>query len=534
MYRLLVADDEQIVIDAIKFIIEKDLKGVIDIETAKSGREAVEKAGAFRPDIIFMDIKMPGMDGIEAIKEIKSHDASPFFVIITAYEQFDFAKAALKLGVVEYILKPVNRGKIIETLRKVAGIIDAGREKTKKELELKEKLDNVLPVLESGFIYSIALFDNNRDELDKYTDILGLRDSDGYILTAEFREEDSAENLNSTIKFSIRSQSFYQYFRDIIKDKCKCVIGPLMLNRIIVFIPSDINGDEYSQRLEALNIAEYLFTKLEEKMETNFIIGIGRRYKQEEHLYRSYEESLKAIRYAENKGIVHIMDVPIEKEINLAYPYAKEKLLLEKATLGETHSCLQLFGNIFEWLSAEYAGDVYKVKNKLFEIMVLLHRSAWDYGIYEGDGLKKIDYLEELMSLEDIPGMQTWCKERIKYITRGINNARENKINSLILKARDYIDLYYKKDITLEDVSREVNISPHYFSRLFKEETGKNFIEYLTLIRIQKAKELLEDGGFSVKEICYDIGYGDPNYFSRIFKKIVGITPTEYKDAIQK
>ena len=111
-----------------------------------------------------------------------------------------------------------------------------------------------------------------------------------------------------------------------------------------------------------------------------------------------------------------------------------------------------------------------------------------------------------------------------------VNSFRDYKEGGLIKRAKEFIKANYSKSITLEDVGREINVSPQYLSKLFKEETGENFIDYLTGIRIRIAKNLLEGDELSVKEICYSIGYSDPNYFSRIFKKIVGITPTEYKD----
>jgi two-component system response regulator YesN len=106
---------------------------------------------------------------------------------------------------------------------------------------------------------------------------------------------------------------------------------------------------------------------------------------------------------------------------------------------------------------------------------------------------------------------------------------RENRSSSVIDRARDYIMAHYKKDISLDDVSREVDISPYYFSKIFKEATGENFIEYLTNLRIEKAKELRDNTEMRMKEICLEVGYSNPNYFSRIFKKSVGVSPTEYK-----
>ena len=102
----------------------------------------------------------------------------------------------------------------------------------------------------------------------------------------------------------------------------------------------------------------------------------------------------------------------------------------------------------------------------------------------------------------------------------------------IIDRAKEYINENFRRDISLDDVSREVDISPYYFSKLFKQETGKNFIEYLTEIRLKNARELLQDSRLSIKEICAQSGYSDPNYFSRIFKKYEGVTPSEFRERL--
>ncbi len=161
---------------------------------------------------------------------------------------------------------------------------------------------------------------------------------------------------------------------------------------------------------------------------------------------------------------------------------------------------------------------------------MLLHRHIWDCGVEDDGYPKKQDYIDELLSIQDINTMKKWCKERIHYLTRAISGLKEKRISNAVLRAKEYIDKNFHLDITLEDVSKDICISPHYLSRLFKEEMGENFIDYLTNVRINKAKEYLKEGLFSVKEICYEVGYGDPSYFCRIFKKVVGTTPTEYKE----
>jgi two-component system, response regulator YesN len=532
MYKLLIADDEQIVIDSLIYIVNKSFPGEFTIESARSGREAIEKAEMLIPDIIFMDINMPGINGIEAIRELryKLHDC--IFIILSAFDQFDFAKDAVNLGVTEYLLKPVNREKIIATIHKSIVDLQKDRNKRKRELDLKEKLENILPVLENGFIYSMLFLDDSAIEMENYRNIFEIEEDGGYIMTIEFAQTNECGHMVNRIGLSIKSQSFYPYLKDILKGRCRCFIGPAILNRIIVYIPTYTQTEEYTRRLEAVSIAEYIYSQLTQRVDADFYIGIGKAYIGFDNIYRSYEESLKAIRFVHETGIIHIMDISTEKDLpSEKYPMAKEKLLLEKSALGETEASVQAFSHIFEWLQIEYYGSIKKIKAKLIELIILVSRLAYDYKL-DSQNLESIDFISELQSLDNISELKLWCIQRIEFVTKSISDAREKKLNSLIRRATDYIIENYRKDITLEEVSKEVNISPHYFSKLFKDEMGENFIDYLTTLRINAAKEIMKISLMSVKEICYEIGYGDPNYFSRIFKKIVGVTPTEYRDSI--
>ena len=140
-----------------------------------------------------------------------------------------------------------------------------------------------------------------------------------------------------------------------------------------------------------------------------------------------------------------------------------------------------------------------------------------------------VQKLQELKSREEIG---RWLWEQTREISRNVGSAREKPSESVMEKAKEYIRENFQKDLTLDDVSSQVNISPYYFSKIFKEETGENFIEYLTRVRIDKAKELLVDANVSVKEAGIQSGYSDPNYFSRIFKKYEGVTPSEYRERL--
>ena len=125
MYKIMLADDEGIVIDSLKFIIEKEFGDECVIEYAKTGRKVIELAENFRPDIAVMDIQMPGINGIEAMKEIRKNNPGIIFIVMSAYDKFDYAKEAIKLGVLEYITKPMEKNKIISVLKRAMEMVSA-------------------------------------------------------------------------------------------------------------------------------------------------------------------------------------------------------------------------------------------------------------------------------------------------------------------------------------------------------------------------------------------------------------------------
>jgi len=525
MYKLLIADDEQFFRDSVKSVIEKNFNHVIVVGTAKSGREAIEKAETIKPDIILMDIMMPGINGIDAIREIKSRLRDVVFIILTAYDKFDFVREAIKLEVMDYLLKPADQETIIQAVKKSVEIINNNREKRKKELELKEKLERVIPILENGFFYSMLFFYDQSREIENYRDLLELNEEGGYVLTIK---------LGETINEYKSAQMLYQYFRDVLKSKYKCIIGPFMHNRIFVFIPGNVKKNMAATRQEAVSIAEYIYDLLSKKADVKISIGIGRTYPLKD-VIKSYDEALKAINVISESGIMHIMDVPAESTSKSEHTYEKEKLLLDRMASGDTEVCMQTFEQIYDSLFKEYATSFQIIKRKLLELMVLISHLGYTYRIDDEEYFKKGDYIEDFLKIEDPMELKSCCKKRIEYVSQSIKSIREKRINNrLIIKAIEYIKKNYKNKITLEEVANELNISPHYFSKLFKDEVGETFIDYLTSLRIQKSKELLAENQLSGKEICFEIGYGDPNYFSRNFKRIVGITPTEYKEVIQK
>lgn len=531
MYRIMLADDEGIVIDSLKFIIEKEFGGECEVEYAKTGRNVIELAERFRPDIAVMDIHMPGISGIEAMKEIRKTNAGILFIVMSAYDKFDYAKEAINLGVLDYLTKPMSRGKITQVLRKAMAQIDRERTKRSNDLLVKEKLETVAPIIENGLIYNILFQEYFEEDVENYKNLLGIDEDWGYMIAVVGGEEQRGNHMTNAVGAGVRLQNHYKEVRELIKEYFPGVVGSLMANKIPVLVPCGSSKMDYNERIELIEKARELIRKMRKRLDISFRIGIGSVKSLHKQL-ESYNESLNAL-INTTGGVAHAEDLPLGCEYEDDYPIDLEKELFDALLKGDMNNTLSYANRFFDWIAENYPDSDMDIRLKILEFALWAEHLAYENGgmTYQFKG--RTDYLPAVMGLADVESMKRWFIDRISAACRNVVTKRDEKSSSVVEKAKEYIGARYNHDMSLDDVSREVNISPYYFSKIFKEETGKNFIEYLTNIRMEKAKELLKDTEYSMKEICSMVGYADPNYFSRSFKKNVGVTPTEYKEGYQ-
>lgn len=530
MYKIMIADDEGIVIESLTHIITKNFGESCVIRSAKTGRSVIELAEEFRPNIAFMDIQMPGINGIDAMKEIKKINNSIIFIVMSAYDKFTYAKEAIALGVLEYLTKPANKDKIINTLEKAINIIDEKRKKRSNDLIIKEKLETIVPIIENGMIYSILFQEDYTKDTYNFKQLLGIEENYGFVLIIQYGCINEEGEMTNSVGVSVKAQSFYAQLREITKEFFNAVIGPTMVNQVIIFIPFNFETMEYDERIKIIENARNLRYKLKKYIDLEFKIGIGS-VKSLDKLTSSYKEATVAIR--QNKGaITHINDISPFVEYKEEYPTEIEKSLVHFIRKGDFARARSITDCYFDWLNYNGVSNGIDLKTRVFEIIIHIEDMAFAMGVKACHFRYRSNYLKIIMEHNTSKELKVWFLEKVAEICRNIIVSKEEQSNSIIIKAKEYIELYYYKGISLDDVSREVDISPYYFSKLFKEETGENFIDYLTNIRIEKAKELLNNKELSVKEICIEVGYSDPNYFSRIFKKWSGKTPTEYREGI--
>lgn len=524
MYSLMVCDDEQIVIESVKHIVENEFSNLKVIETARSGREAIEKTRTLRPDIILTDIRMPGINGLEAVREIQKTHGDVKFVIVSVYEYFEYAKQAVELGVSEYLVKPVKKTSLVDTLTRLIRQLDDERKKYSQELETKEKIEKMLSVVEHGFVYSLLLSQADKTDIGKYKkDFFDIQSDSGYIFILRFKRRGKTGG-ETQLGDTIEDQIFYTYFKDSLKYKCKCIVGPVMLDRVVVYMAQSLD-DPYQQRVEAIASIEDIVTKMENKYDIEFKVGIGRVYGDQD-IMKSYQEALRALHHKENDKILHIDDIAPNKSGARFEVFTEEQNLMSAIENGDVKKSIAVLSDIFQRYPNYFEQE--GLKFSLVEIMVAAHRVALESGIDSDKDIEYGQFIRQILSCESKAAFAETCMEKIRDIVSGVSNMKKKAIGNIVEKANRLIDERFNQELTLDDISKELYISPQYFSRLYKSEMGVNFIERLTAIRIENAKKLMRESDYSVKEICFMSGYSDPNYFSRLFKKHEGVSPSEY------
>ncbi|MDD6401850.1 MAG: response regulator [Lachnospiraceae bacterium] len=528
MYRIMLADDEGIVIESLKFIIQKEFGNECIIESAKTGRNVIELAEQFRPDIAFMDIKMPGINGIDAMKEIRKTNTSVQFIVMSAYDKFDYAKESINLGVLEYLNKPVDRNKIIAVINKAMKIIDKDRKARSRALQIKEKMETVVPIIENSFVYSLLFQGPDTDEIDNFKNLLELENNYCSVAILQCGEENIGNQMTNSIGSSVRLQRQFSEVREIIKENLGGIVSSVMANEIVIIIPSEDNILEYNERSLLIEKARNMLKDLRKRVDASFRIGFGQVVSLGE-AGKSYIDAKQALQYIES-SVAHVDDVSLGCDYEENYPIDIENEIFKATKKGNVEAQKVSVEKFYDWMVANYSDTVIDIKTKVLEFVLRAETIGYEASSKVYRFCSRHDYIPTIMAYDNFDALKEWFVDKMNKAAYTVACNKEQAESDVISVAKKYILSNYQKDISLDDVSREVDISSYYFSKLFKEAAGENFIEYLTNIRIDKAKELLQGKEKTIKEVCAEVGYADPNYFSRAFKKKVGVTPTEYRE----
>lgn len=527
MFRILIADDEGIMLESIKHSIQSNFGSECEIVCVKTGRAVIEQAESFRPDIAFIDIQMPGISGIQAIREVRKFNTSMVFIILTAYDKFSYAQEAVNLGVMEYITKPVNKKKILDVCIRAMQQVEESRRKFSDDLKIKEKLEIVVPMIESGFIYSMIQDDTDVGQ-HGYLEMLNIREAYGFMVVLEFGDSLKDGTMTNAVGANVKMNKNYSQLREIVKTYFDCLTGPVMGNRTVLFIPFGHEMVRYEERVEIITRARNMVHKLESGIDIQFRAGIGT-VKPLARVRESYKEALRSLR-ENDSHVVHITDIPAVSGTDDAYPADLERKYLQRGARGDGEGAAACAAEFIDWMLTQSGCTRSNMEINILELVLRLEQKASESGNIHYGFRYRENYLSEIQGAASAEALRRWFTDKTREICEKISTSKERESENVVSRVKAFISENYANDISLDDVSRMVDISPYYFSKLFKQEAGETYIEYLTRTRIRNARVLLDDQRYSIKEVCVMCGYSDPNYFSRIFKKYEGMTPSEYRE----
>lgn len=527
MYKLLIADDEPIERSTLALIVSRSFDNIEVVGEASNGREAIAMAQKLKPDIVVMDIKMPGISGIEAAKAIKASNCLAKIVIVTAYDYYDYVLDSMKTGIDDFLLKPVLKEELEASLKNVIRKIEAEDAKRRLEEDTVRKLKQLSTFLEQELISTI-LINPEPQQIQSYLNLLDIKFDQACGVLVSVDESRLTIPMTDNARRKVYNKRIYERVLNCLEKMGARFVSAELNNCLYILLLMDGEESDYNRKLYSLQLFGEVKACLKKEMQDNLHAGIGNAYNSVEKLYNSFFEAKIAHDHdSDTAQGLHFSDINMKIQYT-RYPFEDEKKLCDKVVNGNFEEANTFLDGLVAWIVTN-CPSLEKMQEKLFEIIVMITRSAAVFEHIDAKLLNTSVYWDEIRSLKSAGDIYAYMERVIREISKGIDSVRNFNMNEQVSQAAEFIKLNYQKDLSLDDVAKAVCLSPYYLSKLFKTVTGENFIDYLTRYRLSMAANLLKEGNLSVSEICYRVGYNDPNYFSKLFKKYYHMNPSDYK-----
>lgn len=530
--KVFLVEDEVIIRSGVKKSINWEQEGYEFVGEASDGELAYPMILKEKPDILITDIRMPFMDGLELSRLVKKELPDIKILILSGYDEFEYAKKAIKIGVTEYLLKPISAAKLTEVLNAVAETI-------RQENEEKNLLETYFAEMREN---------TERDKMRLFEKLLMGDLSMGEILEAGER---FGMNLGAScykiVLFKILANLENHVYAEQKVDACSSVEQAASMMEGVYVFQRGVEGwaflltaqDEKSMEESAKILYQNLKQAMKNYTQLEYFGGIGSTVPRIRSLKQSFREADRAFaaRFVEEANQI-ISQKEFEKsqmeeglKMQGVVQIGKSREMLQKFLSNGTREEVKAFSDAYiSRIEEENIRSTmvrqYVVIDVCIVILSFCERiSSANRLQEEAEELQKM--MQKIHSLSEIK----------KYVVRLLNEAIElrdaesgRRYSDLIAAAKKEIENHYMtEEISLNTVAISVGMSPSYFSSIFSKEAGKTFVEYLTEVRIEKAKEFLMCSSMKTSEIGYEVGYKDPHYFSYIFKKVQGCSPKEYR-----
>lgn len=533
MYSIIIVDDQRSVVDKmIKYVNWNEL-GVKVEGTACNGRDGYDKIMQLRPDIVMTDISMPVWDGLEMIRQLKKSGLSPKFVILTGYEDFEYAKVAVKYGVFDYIVKPALPKNIYDAMKKVVSLCAKEAEQKAYEERIKKQLEESMPIVQQMFIED--LLENNVStvqEFDERCEFLGLDFESPFFTVAVIQIDDMPAfklkydekgrqrallTLSSVLQSTLKLKSMYSNFRG---------------RNIRVLLNDARLESESFQDVFLLGIIKRYVEKIKKSYGISISVGLGGTADSALSIGRSCHQAMESLKYKMLLGkgkVICYRDIVHSETVSRVIQYYDRNQLIDGLKMRKPEAvkgCLdELFSNIrvSGLMQKEY------IKAILMEMFATVMYTLYEIGEKVPQEIaEEKNVLIEIEQRDTLDDIESYIRCLFDILFEGMGNKRMQRSLRVVEQMEEYIKKNYMNDISLTELSRHIFLTPNYLSIIFTKYTKKTFNDYLCELRINKSKELLSSGKYMVYEVCEMVGYKNLDYFRKLFKKYTGHSPSDY------
>lgn len=534
-YKIVLVDDEEEIRQGVIKKIDWETLGFTVVGEAENGIEALDIIDKTSPDIVITDIRMPFMDGMKLAENIKYRFPTTKVVIISGFDEFEYAQAAMGLGVLRYILKPINSVEMSELLREIKVILDEERHSKNDIQRLKQNYRKSLPILKERFFNHWIEDYVEKDVIDENIKTLEIEGLTSHLTVGVIRPDELAKDdadISIIKNKGLLNVAIFNICEEIVRENNLGVIFMRTNEMVLLISLGEAEAPKTSHRI-FLGL-EQIKTAVEKYLNVTITIGVGSACQDLSTLHKSYTSALAALDYTimlGNNKIIYIEDIEPSTSRGLKLDETDERALLMAIKLGsldDIKNAIDTLVNRMDGMQVYlkdyqlYLIDILSVILNFVTSMELNWDLVWD---------KKDNFLLEINKLNTKEKINQWLFEICMKISKELVQTRNHNKNDLIEKAKQYIQYNYgDEDLNAEKLCQILHISTNYFSALFKKETGLTFTTYLTQIRIDQAKKLLRNTGLKTFDIGNQVGYSQGHYFSYLFKKSTGVSPTEYRN----
>jgi two-component system response regulator YesN len=523
LYKVFFVEDEAITREGIRDNVDWEANGFEFCGEASDGEMALPLLRTAQPDVLITDIKMPFMDGLQLSKIMRERMPWVKIIILSGHDEFEYAQQAIKLGVTDYLLKPITVQNLQNALQKLSIQLDKEKKEQESLKKLQEQVEENRATLRERFLFKLVVGAISPTDVIEQGQMLGLNLSARYYLV-----------LILKIELGDRTEQYdyddYQQVQGIVIELAENNPDIFVLKRdwgdLILIMKG--NTPEYLEEERDL-----LLDKIRQAVgETHYqlTVGVGAAKKRTADIFQSFVEALTYLQNPAGKD-----------EVGLNQAVGQAELLKVNKSAVENYLHYGVKDGFDEFFDAylrplgEAALRSNLIKNYIFvDVVLTIAKLVNDLG---GDIDKVIPELNSIEMIMSNTETIEQLREQVYKITSSTLAYRDSQpkgqYKNLIHQAKEYIDHHYMNpELSLNEVAAHANLSASHFSVVFSQVTGQTFKEYLTEIRLNKAKELLRMTSLRSADIAYQVGYNDPHYFSSVFKKHTGLSPIEFRSQV--